>query len=63
MFRIWCEVWGGVTDWRASWLKSNGVVAEYARGSRGRSGAAQSQDGRQLVFHDKLSLQREAMIS
>jgi len=26
-------------------------------------GAAQSQDGRQLVFHDKLSLQREAMIS
>jgi hypothetical protein len=29
MFRIWCEVWGGVTDRRASWLKSNGVVAEY----------------------------------
>jgi hypothetical protein len=29
MFRIWCEVWGGVTSRRASWLKSNGVVAEY----------------------------------
>jgi hypothetical protein len=28
-FRIWCEVWGGVTDRRASWLKSNGGVAQY----------------------------------
>lgn len=22
-FGVWCEVWGGVTGHRASWLKSN----------------------------------------
>jgi integrase len=34
MFSIWCEVWGGVTDRRTSWLKSNGLVAtrEYLTG-------------------------------
>lgn len=29
-FRIWCRVSGGVTGTREAWLKSDGVVKEFA---------------------------------
>lgn len=28
-YRIWCEVWGGVTGPGAAWLKSNGNVLTF----------------------------------
>ena len=30
MFGIWCEVWGGVTGSRSSWMKRDDVVVEFA---------------------------------
>ena len=29
MFGIWCEVWGGVTGSRRSWLKAEGEIQRY----------------------------------
>lgn len=28
MYRIWCEVWGGVTGYREAWLKVEGKIYE-----------------------------------
>ena len=28
-YRIWCEVWGGVTGHRAAWLEDNGEIKEF----------------------------------
>lgn len=30
MYGVWCEVWGGVTGSRASWMKNNGERVEFA---------------------------------
>lgn len=30
MFRVWCEVWGGVTGPRQAYLKSNGEISEFS---------------------------------
>jgi hypothetical protein len=40
MFRIWCEVCGGVTGSRAAWLKHNGKIAEFATREEAEAEAA-----------------------
>lgn len=32
-FGVWCEVWGGMSGSRESWLKENGKRSEYATAS------------------------------
>lgn len=44
MFRIWCEVWGGVTGSRAAWLKQNGEIADFATREAAEAEAARLND-------------------
>lgn len=29
-YGVWCEVWGGVTGSRQSWMKEDGVIQRFA---------------------------------
>jgi hypothetical protein len=40
MFRIWCEVWGGVTGHRTAWLKDDIGIATFATREEAEAEAA-----------------------
>jgi hypothetical protein len=42
-YGVWCEVWGGVTGSRASWLKQNGQTAKFTTLEAAEKQAAEHQ--------------------
>ena len=45
-FKIWCDVWGGVTGSRAAWLKSNGEEIVFTDRSNAEATARRLTDSR-----------------